>query len=231
MREQVLLCYAANAFACCFWLCFFRSFDRGCAFQHAVLRERFSEDRFGDVRTQRCSNQDRDQEEDALQRAGVVVDERVGVVFAHLLDGCVVAPCRHDPDVDLRADTGDGEHEVADQRSDEAVIAHRHTDEVRADEADECADEVRRVAERAAQKAVEQEDDTDDGHGAVPLLSGGDVKIRDAGDEQHYRDTVDPEERAKEAEAVTGEEAKQDEERVPDGDTDLFPAPFCWHSF
>ena len=166
------MCYAANAFACCFWLCFFRSFDRGCAFQHAVLRERFSEDRFGDVRTQRCSNQDRDQEEDALQRAGVVVDERVGIVFAHLLDGLTVAPLRHDPDVDLRADTGDGEHEVADQRSDEAVIAHRHTDEVRADEADECADEVRRVAECTAQKAVEQEDDTD-----------------------------------------------------------LFPAPFCWHSF
>jgi len=223
------LCYAANAYACCFWLCFFRSFDRGCAVQHAVLRERFAEERFGDVRTEHSSNQDRDQEEDALQRAGVVVDERVGVVFAHLLDGLTVAPLRHDPDVDLRADTGDGEHEVADQRSDEAVIAHRHTDEVRADEADECADEVRRVAERAAQKAVEQEDDTDDGHGAVPLLSGGDVEIRDTGDEQRDRHTIDPPERAEEAEAVAGEEAEERQDRVPDGDADFFPAPFCWH--
>ena len=223
------MCYAANAFACCFWLCFFRSFDRGCAFQHAVLRERFSEDRFGDVRTEHRSTKDRDQEEDAVQRAAVGPDERIAIGIAHLFDRLVVAPLRLEPDVDLRADAGDGEHEVADQRSDEAVIAHRHTDEVRADEADECADEVRRVAERAAQKAVEQEDDTDDGEGAVPLLSCGDVKVRNAGDQQHDRDPIDPEERAEEAEAVGGKVAEQKEERVPDGDTDFFPAPFCWH--
>ena len=84
---------------------------------------------------------------------------------------------------------------------------------------------------KQAQKAVEQEDDTDDGHGAVPLLPGGDVKVRDTGDEQRDRHTIDPPERAKEAEAVTGEEAEERQDRVPDGDADLFPAPFCWHSF
>ena len=223
------MCYAANAFACCFWLCFFRSFDRGCAFQHAILRERFAEDRFGDVRTNHSGSQDNDQEDDALEGAGIVVDERVGIFLTHLFDRLVVAPLWHDPDVDLRADAGDGEHEVADQRAEEAVIAHRHTDEVRKEDADEDTNQIRHIAEDPADDTVQQEQDTDDGEGAIARFSCGDVKVRNAGDQQHDRDPIDPEERAEEAEAVGGKVAEQKEERVPDGDTDFFPAPFCWH--